>query len=78
MIRYLLLDDIQVSYLPVLITKMRTGGISNRSASNLLRKMKEDYLVIKDRNIGGLSTLLLKNITKIPQLVLGLKIGGSK
>lgn len=55
-------------YLPVTITKMRTGGASNRSIKNILLKMWEDYRILKSNKIGGLWTLILKNLSKIGQL----------
>ncbi|MCX7986797.1 MAG: glycosyltransferase [Bacteroidales bacterium] len=56
-------------YIPSVITCMKVGGKSNRSIKNILQKMKEDYLIIKKHNIGGICTLLLKNITKLSQLI---------
>jgi glycosyltransferase len=43
------------------------GGASNRGLKNLIRKSSEDYRAIKMHNVGGLSTLLRKNLSKIPQ-----------
>ncbi len=46
---------------------MRIGGASNRSLSNIIRKSSEDYRAMKMHQVGGLSTLLRKNLSKIPQ-----------
>jgi len=55
-------------YLPEIISKMRIGGISNRSIKNILQKSKEDYQVLKKNNIPfPLRVLFLKNVLKIPQ-----------
>ncbi len=48
---------------------MRVGGTSNNSFKNILQKTKEDFQAIKDNNIGGFGTILLKNITKIKQFI---------
>lgn len=49
------------------IVKMRVGGASNRSLKNIMVKMKEDYQSIKRNGIGGISTLIVKNTSKIHQ-----------
>jgi hypothetical protein len=48
---------------------MRTGGVSNKSLASIMQKSKEDYQAIKSNKIGGLFTLLAKNIRKLPQFV---------
>ena len=53
-------------YLPKEIIKMRLGGNSNK-ISNLLTKSLEDYRVIKANKIGGILTLIFKNVQKVPQ-----------
>ena len=60
-------ESLDFEYLPKVITKMRIGGESNRSLSNILHKIKEDYIIIKNNNIGGFITLILKNTSKIKQ-----------
>lgn len=54
-------------YLPMVITRMRIGGASNKSIKNILIKSKEDLHALKQNKIGGIFTLLLKNISKLPQ-----------
>ena len=66
MIRMLKIKNFNAIYLPIEIIKMRLGGNSNK-ISNLLTKSYEDYKVIKINQIGGLLTLIFKNIQKIPQ-----------
>ena len=46
---------------------MQMGGVSNNSIRTILVKMCEDYKIIKSNKVGGISTLILKNIQKIPQ-----------
>jgi glycosyltransferase len=57
----------RVAYLPEVLVRMRTGGVSNRSLANILRKSAEDYRVIRRRHIGGIGTLLCKNLSKFGQ-----------
>ena len=66
MMRYLSLHDIKPVYLPGVITHMRVGGVSN-SPGNIWQKSKEDYRAMKCNKVGGILTLLNKNISKIPQ-----------
>jgi glycosyltransferase len=54
-------------YIPEVLIKMRMGGASNRSISNILLKSTEDLRAIKMHDIGGLPTLLRKNLSKISQ-----------
>ncbi len=59
--------ELQTIYLPQCLVKMRVGGASNRSIQNILIKMKEDYQAIKNNQIGGMATLLVKNFSKVGQ-----------
>ena len=56
-------------YLEKTFIKMRVGGASNKSLKNILQKTKEDFKVIKENDVGGFGTILLKNITKIKQFI---------
>lgn len=69
LLRYLWLNNITVSYLPKVITKMRVGGESNRSFFNILRKTKEDILALKKNDIFWVYALLMKNLSKLPQFI---------
>jgi len=69
MIRILKDDSLKFTYLPKMITKMRVGGASNRSVKNIIQKTKEDYRIIKYHTIGGFSTLINKNLSKIQQFL---------
>ncbi|MDP1537823.1 MAG: glycosyltransferase family 2 protein [Burkholderiales bacterium] len=55
------------AYLPQVMVKMRAGGASNRSLKNILRKTREDYRAMRAHRVGGLWTLLWKNLSKLPQ-----------
>ena len=55
-------------YIPEVITKMRVGGVSNRSIKNIIQKSKEDFLSMRKNKLHNVGlVLLMKNITKIPQ-----------
>lgn len=69
MLRYLTEGCIKLHYIPEVLVKMRTGGESNRSLGQILRKSREDLTAIRRNNIGGLGTLILKNISKIRQFM---------
>ncbi len=49
-----------------LLVKMRCGGRSNKSIKNIIEKSIEDYKAIRRYELG-LSTLIGKNIMKLPQ-----------
>jgi glycosyltransferase len=68
MLRFLEKHRISTYYIPEVLIKMRIGGTSNRSVKNLLIKSSEDYRAWKVNNLnGGFCTILLKNLSKIPQ-----------
>lgn len=56
-------------YIPEVLYKMRVGGVSNRNWSKIRRKMEEDMLAIRRNRIGGLFTLLFKNLSKLGQFL---------
>lgn len=58
---------IKTHYLPSVLYKMRVGGESNKSIKNIIKKMREDYRALENNRIGGISTLMIKNLSKIPQ-----------
>jgi glycosyltransferase len=60
---------IKVKYIPEILYKMRVGGESNKSIKNIIQKSKEDLQALKNNNIGGIRTLLYKNISKIKQFL---------
>lgn len=59
--------DIQAVYLPEVLVKMRIGGESNRSLGRILRKSCEDYRALRTNRIGGMGTLVFKNLSKLSQ-----------
>ena len=69
MLRLLWRGRVQAAYIPEVLVRMRMGGISNGSVFNILNKSREDYSAMRENGIGGLQTLLLKNVSKLPQFM---------
>jgi len=67
MLRFLGAGRVACAYIPEVLVQMRLGGASNRSLRNLLQKSREDYRALRRNRVGGLGTLLLKNLQKLPQ-----------
>lgn len=67
MLRCLARDDVTVAYVPGVLVRMRVGGASNRSLRALLRKSTEDLRALRRSNVGGIGTLICKNVRKLPQ-----------
>lgn len=62
-------EGIAVRYLPEVLVKMRGGGASNRSLGNILLKSREDLRALRRNGVGGVGTLLWKNLSKLPQFL---------
>ena len=69
MLRLLWRERVHAAYVPEVLVRMRMGGLSNRSLFNMLKKSREDYSAMRENGIGGLQTLLLKNVAKLPQFM---------
>ncbi len=67
MLRVLQTPEIKLKYIPDVITKMRSGGKSNKGIKNIILKSWNDYCILRKNNAGGLITLIRKNISKIGQ-----------
>lgn len=67
MLRWLTQGKIRLGYIPQVMVRMRIGGVSNRSFAQMLRKSREDYRAIRRHNVGGVVTLMGKNLSKLPQ-----------
>jgi glycosyltransferase involved in cell wall biosynthesis len=59
--------DFKAVYLPEVLIKMRVGGASNRSLGNIWLKSREDLRALRSSGVGGLGTLVAKNLSKLPQ-----------
>jgi len=67
MLRFLVDEELRVRYAREVLVRMRAGGISNRSVSNMLQKSREDLKAMRRYGVGGWGTLMAKNLRKIPQ-----------
>ncbi len=66
-LRYLWRHNVRAAYLPLVVTKMRVGGASNRSLDNIIEKSREDIQALKNNHIFWPIALFFKNLSKIPQ-----------
>ena len=66
-LRFLAVSKIRAAYIPEVLVRMRAGGISNRSLKTIVRKSIEDIEVLRRNKVGGVWTLLQKNLRKISQ-----------
>ncbi len=66
-LRFLAVGTIRAAYIPEVLVRMRTGGISNRSLKTILRKSLEDIDVLRRNQVGGIVTLFQKNFSQLSQ-----------
>ena len=66
-LRFLAVGKIHTFYIPEVLVRMRAGGISNRSLKTIARKSLEDIEVLRRNQVGGVWTLLQKNLGKVSQ-----------
>ena len=59
----------RTAHIPEVLGKMRTGGASNRSLANIVLKSREDYQALRRNGVGGIWTLLAKNLRKLGQFL---------
>lgn len=71
MLRFLTTGAVRLGYIPKVMVQMKMGGISNRSFAHMIRKSREDYRAIRRHNIGGIGTLVAKNVSKLVQFKAG-------
>ncbi|MEL7180384.1 MAG: glycosyltransferase family 2 protein [Pseudomonadota bacterium] len=69
MLRFLTAGQVRLGYIPKVMVHMKMGGVSNRSFTHIIRKSREDYRAIRRHGVGGVGTLVAKNLSKLPQLV---------
>ena len=67
MLRFLTTGQVRLGYIPQVIVRMKMGGVSNRSFAHMIRKSREDLRAIRTHRVGGLGTLVAKNLSKLPQ-----------
>jgi glycosyltransferase involved in cell wall biosynthesis len=69
-LRLLWRGKITTAYLPVVITKMRWGGASNRDFSSVMLKSREDYKALKANSVPNpIIAVFLKNVSKLKQFI---------
>lgn len=66
-LRYFCQYEFRCAYISRVLVKMRMGGVSNQSLSKIVKKSSEDYRAIKRHGIGGVFTLIMKNLRKLNQ-----------
>ncbi|WP_353427870.1 glycosyltransferase [Polynucleobacter sp. MWH-UH19D] len=59
------------SHIPEVLVRMRHGGISNKSVKTIIKKSLEDLSILRRNQIGGILTLISKNLLKLAQLIPG-------
>lgn len=69
MLRCLNSPALRVSYLPQVLVHMRNGGASNHSLKAMWQKSSEDLAAMRRNNVGGLFSLIAKNLRKVPQFL---------
>ncbi|MFB5743697.1 glycosyltransferase family 2 protein [Cedecea sp. S5-13] len=69
LIRYLWTNNATLSYLPKVLTRMRVGGMSNRSFANIVQKSKEDIKAMRNNGLLWPVVLICKNLSKLPQFL---------
>lgn len=69
MLRCLCHPGLRVAYVPQVLVKMRMGGASNRSLQAILRKSREDLDALQRNRVGGILSLICKNLRKLPQFL---------
>ena len=68
-LRSLARANMVVAHAPGVMVKMRIGGASNKSLKAMMQKSVEDLEVIRRSGVGGVGTLLCKNLRKLPQFM---------
>ncbi|EBA12400.1 glycosyltransferase family 2 protein [Roseobacter sp. CCS2] len=67
MLRFLTSGKVRLGYIPQVMVQMKMGGVSNRSFAHMIRKSREDYRAIRRHGVGGVGTLVAKNLSKLGQ-----------
>jgi glycosyltransferase len=69
-LRLLWKERITTAYLPIVITKMRWGGASNRDIASVMLKSREDYEALKANSVPNpLTAVFMKNARKLHQFI---------
>lgn len=68
-VRLLWRFNIAVSYIPEVLVNARIGGATNKDIKSIIRSSMEVYRVIKTHKIGGILTLIIRHLSRIPQFI---------
>ena len=71
MLKLLYQNNLRAKYIPKVLVKMQSGGISN-SLQSLKLKAREDYIIMKKNNFSFI-TLLYKTLRKLGQFIILIK-----
>ena len=71
MLKLLYQNNLRAKYIPKVLVKMQSGGISN-SLQSLKLKTREDYIIMKKNNFSFF-TLLYKTLRKLGQFIILIK-----
>lgn len=66
-VRYLKSNNLKVSYLKAVLVKMRVGGASNNAPVNFIKKLSEEYLILKRNKVNFVCAMIFKRLSKIGQ-----------
>lgn len=69
LLRYFSSEKLVPFYLEEIVSIMRTGGTSNKNPSNLFRKMREDFSIMKKHELPAYQCLIAKNVSKLKQFL---------
>lgn len=70
-VRLLWKFNIAVSYIPEVLVNARLGGVTNRNIRSMISSSLEVYRVLRSHKIGGILTLIIRILSKIPQFIKG-------
>lgn len=68
-LRWFTRGQITPAYIPRVLVKMRVGGVSNKNLARILQKSREDLTAMRRNNVGGITALAWKNLSKLPQFL---------
>jgi len=68
MLRLIYWNKINAKYIPEVLVKMQSGGVSNQNINSMLLKTKEDLRIMKKYKFS-IYTLIFKNFSKFGQFI---------
>jgi glycosyltransferase involved in cell wall biosynthesis len=69
MLRLLWRHQLKAAYVPSVLVRMRTGGMSNGSLFSLFRKSCEDFAALRENELSAARAVLMKKMSKLPQFI---------